>query len=222
MALQASCPMESGTKSKESSGMSGQSLSVNGVEVRKGFLDREAQFSMVEALRDIARVAPFRQYETPGGGKMSARMTGAGERVWMSDRTGYRYCERQPDGSAWPPIPEGVLDVWRAVSGVERLPDSCLVNFYGEAAKMGMHQDRDEATTDWPVVSISLGDAALFRVGGTERRGRTESVWLESGDVAVLSGEARLAYHGIDRIRFGTSALLPQGGRINVTLRVAG
>lgn len=192
-----------------------------GCVVWKDFLDRPAQEAMRDALQDLARHAPFRQYTTPGGGKMSARMTGAGERAWMADRTGYRYAPEQPDGRGWPAIPHCVLDVWRAVAGTDRLPDSCLVNFYGEGAKMGMHQDRDEATIDWPVVSISLGDDALFRVGGTSRRGRTESVWLTSGDVAVLAGEARLAYHGIDRIRFGSSSLLPEGGRINVTLRVA-
>jgi alkylated DNA repair protein (DNA oxidative demethylase) len=153
---------------------------------------------------------------------MSVKMSGAGTRAWLADSTGYRYDTAQPDGRDWPEIPTSVLTVWDTVSGVEQKPDSCLVNFYGEGAKMGMHQDKDEATTDWPVVSISLGDDALFRVGGTKRGGPTQSVWLRSGDVAVLAGDGRLAYHGIDRIRFGTSALLPEGGRINVTLRVAG
>ena len=149
-------------------------------------------------------------------------MSGAGDVAWMSDTSGYRYAGAQPDGQAWPAIPASVLAVWQAVSGVSRAPDSCLVNFYGEGAKMGMHQDRDETETDWPVVSISLGDEALFRVGGQNRRDPTKSVWLQSGDVIVLTGPSRLAYHGIDRIRFGSSPLLPQGGRINVTLRVAG
>jgi alkylated DNA repair protein (DNA oxidative demethylase) len=110
--------------------------------------------------------------------------------------------------------------VWNAVSGVGRAPQCCLVNHYDAAARMGLHQDRDEADFTMPVVSISLGDAALFRVGGTTRGGKTQSVWINSGDVAVLSGEGRLAYHGIDRIRPGSSTLLPDGGRINLTLRV--
>ena len=202
--------------------MAGLGLNVNGVTVFKGLLDRGTQEAMRDDLRAIARDAPFRQYTTPGGGKMSARMSGAGDRAWTADRKGYRYDPAQPDGRGWPAIPDSVMDVWRAVAEVGRLPDSCLVNFYGEGAKMGMHQDKDEAELDWPVVSISLGDAALFRVGGLTRRGPTESVWLESGDVAVLSGAARLAYHGIDRVRFGSSTLLPDGGRLNVTLRVAG
>lgn len=202
--------------------MFGDPLDLNGVAVWPGLLDRAAQEAMVADLRSIARHAPFRQYETPGGRKMSVRMTAAGAMGWVTDRTGYRYDTVQPDGRDWPNIPECILGVWKRVSGVDPLPDSCLVNFYGEGAKMGMHQDRDEADTHWPVVSISLGDEALFRVGGVARGGPTKSVWLKSGDVAVLAGASRLAYHGIDRIRFGSSDLLPSGGRINVTLRVAG
>jgi alkylated DNA repair protein (DNA oxidative demethylase) len=197
-------------------------LELNGVAVCAGALDRPAQEEMVKDLRHLAGNAPFRQYQTPGGRKMSVRMSAAGALGWVTDRSGYRYDPHQPDGRDWPEIPEGVLAVWRRFSGVNRIPDSCLVNFYGEGAKMGMHQDRDEADTKWPVVSISLGDDALFRVGSAERRGPTKSVWLKSGDVAVLSGEGRMVYHGIDRIRFGSSDLLPDGGRLNVTLRVAG
>ena len=85
---------------------------------------------------------------------------------------------------------------------------------------MGMHQDRDEADFSWPVVSVSLGDSGLFRIGNDTRGGKTESIWLESGDVVVMGGAARLHYHGVDRIKFGSSALLPKGGRINLTFRV--
>ena len=85
---------------------------------------------------------------------------------------------------------------------------------------MGMHQDRDEADFGWPVLSVSLGDEGMFRIGNATRGGKTQSVWLRSGDVVVMGGEARLLYHGLDKIRFGTSTLLPKGGRINLTLRV--
>jgi len=194
---------------------------LNGVTVWPGLLVRAEQEAMVAELRAVAAAAPFRAYETPGGKRMSVRMSAAGAVGWVSDRAGYRYDAAQPDGRDWPEIPALVLAVWNKVSGVEREPDSCLVNFYSESARMGLHQDRDEAEFGWPVVSISLGDAALFRVGGTKRSDPTVSRWLESGDVAVLAGAARLAYHGIDRIRFRSSGLLPDGGRINVTLRVA-
>ena len=197
-------------------------LNVNGARVWKAFLSPAAQSAMVGDLRKLAGDAPFRQYETKGGRKLSVRMTAAGTRGWVTDRAGYRYDPRQPGGADWPPIPPSVLAVWATVSGVGRDPDSCLVNYYGEGARMGLHQDSDEADLAWPVVSISLGDDGLFRVGQTSRGGPTKSIWLQSGDVAVLSGDARLAYHGIDRIRFGSSSLLPDGGRINLTLRVAG
>ena len=196
------------------------SLILHGFEIYQDFLDRPIQVALVRDLREIARAAPPFSPQTPSGRPMSVRMTSAGRYGWYSDRHGYRYERRHPDGIEWPPIPEAVLAIWRAVSGVARAPDCCLINFYGEDAKMGMHQDRDEADFRWPVVSVSLGDEGLFRVGHTTRGGSTESIWLASGDVVVMGGDARLAYHGIDRIRFGSSRLLPKGGRINLTLRV--
>ena len=195
-------------------------LVVGGAEVWKGALDAAEQARMVAALRRVVAAAPLFSPETRWGKPMSVRMTSAGRYGWYSDRRGYRYERRHPSGVDWPPIPENVLAVWRAVSGVDRQPDCCLVNFYGEGARMGMHQDRDEADFAMPVVSISLGDAGLFRIGGVARGGKTQSVWLATGDVLVLGGQARLAHHGVDRIRFGSSTLLKEGGRINLTMRV--
>jgi len=197
-----------------------EAVDVGGVTVWPGLLDAAAQAAMVEDIRGVVAAAPFFTPETPRGRKMSVRMTAAGRYGWVSDRKGYRYEARHPSGTGWPPIPASVLAVWRAVSGVARDPQCCLVNWYGEGAKMGLHQDRDEADFDMPVVSISLGDEALFRVGGIERGGPTRSIWLRSGDVAVMAGTARLAHHGIDRVRWNSSTLLPRGGRINLTLRV--
>ena len=195
-------------------------LTLQGVEVWKDVLDRPSQESLVDVLRGVAVAAPPYAPETPYGKPMSVRMTSAGRFGWYSDRTGYRYVDRHPSGVPWPPIPEPVLAIWHRVTGLDRQPECCLVNFYGEGARMGLHQDRDEADFRWPVVSVSLGDDGLFRVGGTQRGEPTRSVWLKSGDIAVLGGDARLAYHGVDRIRFGSSDLLPKGGRINLTLRV--
>ncbi len=195
-------------------------LRIRGFELHKSYLDEAAQTALVGELCQVIRQAPLFSPQTPYGKPMSVQMTSAGRFGWYADRSGYRYVERHPGGGSWPPIPEQVLAIWRDVSGVTREPECCLVNYYSEGAKMGLHQDRDEADFSMPVVSVSLGDSALFRIGNTTRGGRTESVWLESGDVMVMGGDARLTYHGVDRIRYGSSSLLPKGGRINLTLRV--
>jgi alkylated DNA repair protein (DNA oxidative demethylase) len=154
---------------------------------------------------------------------MSVRITGMGALGWTSDARGYSYQPRHPvTGRAWPPIPTRLVDIWAAVSGSAFAADSCLVNFYGPDARMGPHQDRDEADLTVPVVSVSLGDTAIFRLGGHARRGPTRSFRLASGDVCVLAGAARLAFHGVDRIIPHSSRLLEGGGRINLTLRRAG
>ena len=193
---------------------------VRDVPVFKSFLDSEAQKNMVDDLRAIVTAAPLFTPVTSRGQEMSVRMTSAGRFGWVTDRKGYRYEPRHPSGVAWPDIPASVMSVWHAVSGFDREPDSCLINFYSETAKMGLHQDRDEADFDAPVVSISLGDSALFRIGNHERGGKTESIWLDSGDVCVLTGPSRLRFHGIDRVKPNSSTLLGRGGRINVTMRV--
>jgi alkylated DNA repair protein (DNA oxidative demethylase) len=205
-------------------------IDLRGVAIFPGALDATAQARLVEAARRIAEAAPLFHPETRWGKQMSVRMTSAGSFGWVSDRRGYRYERRHPSGGTWPPIPEEMREVWARFAGAGggngglaptlRAPECCLVNFYGEGARMGLHQDRDEADFSQPVVSVSLGDEGLFRVGNVARGGKTESIRLRSGDVAVIGGAARLVHHGVDRIRFGSSPLLAGGGRLNLTLRV--
>lgn len=196
------------------------SLTVRGFDVFEGFLDVEQQTNVLGDLRKLAAQAPLFTPTTPTGKAMSVRMTSAGRFGWVSDGSGYRYQTAHPRGMAWPQIPPSIMDIWRAVGSRDRDPDCCLINFYDADARMGLHQDRDEADFSWPVVSVSLGDDALFRIGNKTRGGSTESLWLRSGDVVVMGGSARLTYHGVDRVNAGTSVLLPKGGRINLTLRV--
>jgi alkylated DNA repair protein (DNA oxidative demethylase) len=195
-------------------------LRLRGFELQKPYLDGAAQRQLIECLRPVLRAAPLFSPEVPGGGKMSVRMTSAGAFGWISDQDGYRYEDRHPSGRTWPEIPREILKIWSDVTGLEREPDCCLINYYGEGARMGLHQDKDEADFSFPVVSISLGDDGLLRIGNQSRGGKTDTVWLNSGDVVLMGGEARLTYHGVDRIRFKSSRLLPKGGRINLTLRV--
>lgn len=192
-----------------------------------GHLGPEAQAGLLRDLRALAAAAPFYRPTMPNSGKpFSVRMTNAGSHGWMADRGGYRYAARHPEtGRPWPPIPAALLALWRELAtGYPADPECCLVNYYAPGARMGLHRDADEETFAAPVVSLSLGDSAVFRLGGPERRGPTSSLKLHSGDVVVLAGAARQAYHGIDRLLGGSSRLLaqagwPEGGRINVTLR---
>jgi alkylated DNA repair protein (DNA oxidative demethylase) len=192
-----------------------------GVRIVPGYLDRPAQEELLAALREVMRAAPLYTPTMPKSGRpLSVRMTNCGPLGWMTDAGGYRYQGHHPQtGAPWPPIPDILLAAWRDLSGYAFPPEACLINFYGPAARMGLHQDRDEDDMAAPVLSLSLGDTCLFRIGGTRRDDPTRTLRLASGDAVVLGGDARLAFHGVDRIIPGTSTLLPEGGRINLTLR---
>lgn len=196
-----------------------------GVRHISGYLDRHAQEALVEDIRKVVQAAPLYIPVMPRTGKeMSVRMTNCGPLGWVTDKErGYRYQPTHPvTGEPWPPIPDLLLRLWQEVAGYPHPPEACLVNFYTDAAKMGLHQDRDELDFAAPVLSVSLGDDCLFRVGQTSRDGPTTSFRLRSGDLVVLGGEGRLAFHGVDRIYPATSTLLKNGGRINLTLRRVG
>lgn len=192
-----------------------------GFRLWPGALDAEAQQALLTEVLAAAQTAPFYRPVTPGGRPFSVEMTGMGPLAWVSDRAGYRYQATHPiTKQTWPPMPQSLLDLWDALTGWPAPPDACLVNLYRHEAKMGLHQDRDEADLTAPVLSVSLGDTAVFRIGPAEG-GRTQSLKLASGDVCALTGPARLARHGIDRLLAGSSQLVPGGGRINLTLRRA-
>ena len=192
-----------------------------GFRLWPGALDATMQAALLAEVLAAAQAAPFYRPMTPGGRPFSVEMTGMGPLAWVSDRTGYRYQPTHPiTNQPWPPMPQTLLDLWNALTGWPVPPDACLVNLYRHEAKMGLHQDRDEADLSAPVLSVSLGDTAVFRIGPAEG-GRTHSLKLASGDVCALTGPARLARHGIDRLLAGSSQLVPGGGRINLTLRCA-
>ncbi|QBK29285.1 alpha-ketoglutarate-dependent dioxygenase AlkB family protein [Roseitalea porphyridii] len=193
-----------------------------GVRDFPGALDPDAQAALVADIRAVVEKAPLFTPVMPRTGKpMSVRMSNCGPLGWVTDKqNGYRYQPTHPvTGEAWPAMPPSIVALWDRFAGYEHPPEACLVNFYAPDTRMGLHQDRDEADFDAPVLSVSLGDDCLFRVGGSTRGGKTVSLRLQSGDVLVLGGASRLAYHGVDRIYPGTSMLLKQPGRINLTLR---
>ena len=192
-----------------------------GVDYFPGFLDRAAEEALWDEVRAILELAPLFRPCMPRTGKpFSVLMSNCGPLGWVSDEAGYRYQPTHPEtGRPWPAMPPRLLAAFETTVPGAPEPEACLINFYGPGARMGLHQDRDEEELSAPVVSLSLGDAALFRVGGLERNAPTRSFRLTSGDAMSLGGEGRLVFHGVDRVIAGSSTLLPHGGRINLTLR---
>ena len=193
----------------------------DGFQIHPGYLDREAQLSLVTLLRGLVADNPFYVPHMPRSGKpMSVHMTNLGTLGWVSDKTGYRYQPHHPETSRpWPAIPAELVELWQALAQYPYPPEACLLNYYSGRARMGMHQDKDEINLDAPVLSVSLGDTAVFRMGGHARKDPTRSFRLQSGDVLVMGGAARMNYHGVDRILPSTLTLLKGGGRLNLTLR---
>ena len=197
-------------------------MEYNGFRLISGAIDAAAQRALVDVVLAIASAAPFYRPMTPSGKPMSVEQTSLGSLGWVTDAKGYRYEPRHPlTGRPWPPMPDSLLALWARHAGDATPPDSCLVNLYRGGARMGLHTDSDEEDLTVPVLSISLGDTAVFRLGGASRRDPTRTVRLNSGDVSLLAGASRRFHHGVDRILAGSSRLVPDGGRINLTLRRA-
>jgi alkylated DNA repair protein (DNA oxidative demethylase) len=195
---------------------------LHGFRLWPGFLDRTAQEALRQDVFERLRAGPLYTPRMPkSGAPMRVRMTNFGSLGWVTDKDGgYRYQATHPDtGRPWPHIPQRILDLWDELAGYRAPPEACLVNLYEGDARMGLHVDADEEAWDAPVLSISLGDTAIFRIGGALRSDPSRSVRLASGDVCLLGEASRRAYHGVDRILPGSSTLLPKGGRINLTVR---
>jgi DNA oxidative demethylase len=189
-----------------------------------GFAAKSATelFASVQA---IAEAAPFRQMVTPWGKKMSVGMTNCGAAGWVTDRHGYRYTATDPEtGQPWPEMSEmfRTLATSAATAGGFKnfIPDACLINRYLPGARMSPHQDRNELDFGAPIVSVSLGLAAMFLWGGETRTAKTSRILLESGDVLVWGGPARLNFHGILPLADGEHPLTGRA-RINLTFRKA-
>ncbi len=196
-----------------------------GLVLHPRLLTGERREALLAAIAEAVREAPFFTPRMPGTGRpFSVRMTNLGPLGWVSDKArGYRYEPLHPEtGRPWPAMPALLLDLWAELSGFPAPPEAALVNHYAPGARMGLHVDADEEAKAAPILSISLGDSALFRIGGRRRRDPTCAFRLQDGDVLVLGGKARHCHHGIDRILPGTGPALPTiigPGRLNITLR---
>jgi alkylated DNA repair protein (DNA oxidative demethylase) len=187
-----------------------------------GWLSAAQERALLAQVRVALADAPLFRPTMPRSGKaFSVLMTNCGPLGWVSDKDGgYRYQPTHPDtGRPWPPIPELLGEVWRAVACYHAPPEACLINYYAPGARLGSHRDEDEENAEAPVVSVSLGDDATFHIAGPRRTDPKRRLVLKSGDVFVLGGSARHFYHGIDRIHPGTADLLEEGGRLSFTLR---
>lgn len=193
-----------------------------GISLYPGWIDPAGQRALVAALTSaMADAPPYRPLMPRTRKPWSIHQTNLGPLGWLSGEEDYFYGTRHPvTNEPWPALPPALLEIWSDLAGYDAPPECCLVNIYrGEKARMGLHQDRDEAALDAPVVSISLGDTCTFRVGGFARSDKTKSFRLASGDVLVIGGPSRLRFHGVDRIFPGSSQLIEGGGRLNLTLR---
>ncbi|VAV94518.1 Alpha-ketoglutarate-dependent dioxygenase AlkB [hydrothermal vent metagenome] len=187
-----------------------------------GYFSRQQQQQLITLVRTAVQQAPFYQPKMPRTGQpTSVIMSNFGPLGWISEQSGYRYDKNHPKtGKPWPNMPDELLTLWRDISNWPDPPQACLINWYRETARLGLHVDASESAQNAPIVSVSLGDQALYRIGGPQRTDATRSFKLSSGDVMVLGGAARHCYHGVDRIYPGTSTIIAKGGRINLTLRV--
>jgi alkylated DNA repair protein (DNA oxidative demethylase) len=181
--------------------------------------------ALLSGIERIAAVAPFRHMRTRGGREMSAAMTNCGTVGWVSDEGGYRYDPLDPaSGKPWPPVPTAFLTLAQEAAAragfADFRPDACLINRYGPAARMSLHQDRDERDLDAPIVSVSLGLPVEFLWGASHRSARTERVKLHHGDVVAWGASARLHFHGVAPLPDGRHARLGRC-RINLTFRRA-
>lgn len=187
-----------------------------------GFLVAHADMVMADIAGVVAH-SPYRHLTTPGGKRMSVGMSNCGAEGWVSDRAGYRYQSTDPvTAKPWPPMPSRLRALAQRAAddsgypGFE--PTVCLINYYAPGARMGLHQDKDEANLTAPIVSFSLGLAATFIWGGWQRVGTTQRIMLRHGDAVVWGGEDRLRFHGVAPLKDGEHPLTGHA-RINLTFR---
>ena len=195
---------------------------IDGFQYLRNALSVPKCVELLSEIRAVLNDAPLFQPTMPRTGKpLSVKMSNCGPLGWVCDKDGgYRYQAKHPvTGRPWPAMPQALMTIWQTHIGDTRPPEACLINYYAPGARMGSHRDVDEDDFSAPVLSISMGDDAVFHIGGLKRSDAKSRMTLKTGDLVVLGGKSRRAYHGVDRIVPGSSDFLSEGGRFNLTLR---
>jgi Alkylated DNA repair protein len=190
----------------------------------KQYLNTSQQKRFLELARQIPLISPLFQPVMPNGKQFNCKMTSCGDFGWISDRNGYRYDRLHPfTHQPFAPMPKEFSDlaikIANSIGEFDYKPQSCLINYYPISGRLGIHQDNTEKNLVPAIISISLGDDAIFAIGGNKYSDRIHEILLKSGDILVLHGNSRLFFHGIKRIVPFTSNLLKNGGRLNFTIR---
>jgi len=186
------------------------------------------QHNLVELIRNVVKAnGGITIPVMPSGLKFHCSQTSCGIVGWLSDRKGYRYSHINPiNNQPFAAMPTELIDIAQSLAKLvgefDYQPETCLINFYPANAKskLGLHQDNTESNLKPCIISISLGDDCSFVIGSNRsRKHPLDGILLRSGDVLILHGDSRLAYHGVQRILPKTSNLLKNHGRLNLTIR---
>jgi alkylated DNA repair dioxygenase AlkB len=110
-------------------------------------------------------------------------------------------------------------------------PTTALVNFYKEGAQFKWHRDSEDPEharndTGPPIVSFTVGLSADFSYKRRFEETGYDTVRLNSGDVLLFGGPARMIVHSVTSVVPRTMPAMMRGrmlhGRLNVTIRDIG
>ena len=192
----------------------------------KNYFTPSEQLNLVEMCRRICDVSPMSTPVMPSGHKFNCQMTSCGTVGWISDLQGYRYSKIHPvNQKPFAVMPQELIQLSqklaRLVDEPDYRPDTCLINYYPASAKskLGLHQDNSERNLKPAIISISIGDDCVFAIGTSNRKDPLQEILLRTGDVFIMHGQSRLAYHSVKRIIPNSSNILKNNGRLNLTIR---
>jgi alkylated DNA repair protein alkB family protein 1 len=134
---------------------------------------------------------------------------------WLTLGHQYNWTKKEYHFDRVPPFPSSLSDTtFHIVKAIESLtnygssrwkPEAGIVNFYQVGDSLMAHQDRSEINTEAPLLSISIGLDCVFLMGTEDRNEKPIALKLSSGDLIVMYGKGRRAFHGVPRVFPGTA-----------------